>query len=433
MVRNFLLGFGIFSVVLSILIFSCKIPIGKCKPGASAQGEVQLWGTLPEIQMNAVVQAFNPQARDYAVRYKYVPEAEFNQRLLEALASGTGPDMIMAPYQTILTQASRIMPFPATSFGEKAFRDTYVDGASVLYSPQGALGLPVSVEPMVLFYNRTLFSKHGIITPPAYWDEVTNIVPALTVVSGGRFLESGIALGAPGTSYQKDIMMAIVAQLGQTPVVRIPNQMGELFFSVTANDPVTEGGDVKPLATVLRYLSQYADPGQKTFTWKEEMGDAADLFVGEKLAMYIGYAGEYPTLRARNPRGEFEMTTLPQTKGYNTFATGMRMYAISTLKTTKNPVAALTVESQFAGLGVSPTIAAIVGGVPAARSYAATQGLSPVVAQGMLVARGWYDSYATQSTLYTDAMFSDVINYRYNITDAAALFVGRLRDLYTKN
>jgi hypothetical protein len=111
----------------------------------------------------------------------------------------------------------------------------------------------------------------------------------------------------------------------------------------------------------------------------------------------------------------------------------MKMYAIATLKSSKNPTASFAVESQFASPGVSPAVAAIVGAVPALRSYAGTQGLDPVVARSMLVARGWYDPYYEQSTGYILSMISDIINYRYGVSDAVNIFVARLRDVYTKH
>jgi ABC-type glycerol-3-phosphate transport system substrate-binding protein len=427
--RTILLGVGIFATVLSVLIFSGKISVGD--KTQKVVGDVAVWGTLPEAPMNAITQSFNPAAKTYAVRYRYIPEDIFSQKLLEALASGTGPDVILAPYQTILSQADRIYPF---QMDEKGFRDLYVDGASILYTPQGVLALPVSIEPMVLFYNRTLFSKHGIINPPMYWDELTTLAPILTIKEGGKFIESAVALGTPGVPYSKDIIMAIISQLGQTPVVRLADRDGTAQFTVLVNRPVTEGSEILPLATADRFFTQFGDPGQNAYTWNQDQENvAADTFVAEKLAMYVGYSGEYQTLRNRNPRGDFQMTTLPQTRGYNTFSTGMRMYALATLKTTKNPLASLTVESQFAGMGVSPSIAAIVGGVPALRSYAGTQSLDPVVARSMLVAKGWYDSYQKETNAYASSMISDIINYRKGVNDAASAFSSRLVDLYNKN
>lgn len=434
--RNILLGVGIFATLFSVLIFSGKFPGLTGKKASAPIGDVVLWGTLPEGDMNRVIQEFNPKAKTYAVRYTYVPENEFNQRLLEALASGNGPDLIMAKYQTILSQENRIFPFPLVNFPEKSFKDTFVDGATVLFGPQGALGLPVSVEPMVLFYNRTLFSKHGIIAPPQYWDEVTAITPPLTIRENGqngRFIESSIALGTPNVPYAKDIVMAIVGQLGQVPVIRYANAQGEAYYNVLVNDPVTEESEILPLSSTNRFFTQFGDPGQKVYTWSESLGNATDFFVGEKLAMYVGYSGEYATLRARNPRADFDMAYLPQTRSNNNaFSTGMRMYAIAALKTSKNLTVALTVESQFSGAGVSPTLAPIVGGVPALRSYAGTQGLDPVIARSMLVARGWYDSHEKESTFHAQTMISDIINYRYGVNDASNLFVSRLRDLYSK-
>ncbi len=105
--------------------------------------------------------------------------------------------------------------------------------------------------------------------------------------------------------------------------------------------------------------------------------------------------------------------------------------AATALKSSKNPSAAFNVEAQFAGGGISPSIAAIVGGVPPFRAYAATPGLSSVVASGMLVARGWQDNFPNQSTSYIMTMISDILNNRESVTDAVANFVSRLQDLYT--
>lgn len=430
MLRNILLGVGIFAALFAVLIFSGKIPIGDKKNAPT--GEVVMWGTLPETEMNTIVQEFNPQAKTYRVTYREVREDVFDQKLLEALANGTGPDVIIAPYQNILHNSTRIFSFPLASIGEKEYKDAYVGGASIFFGQEGALALPISIEPMVLFYNRTLFSKHGIINPPTYWDEVSSIVPTLTLHNERRqFIEHGIALGAPNTPYAKDILMSIVAQLGQVPTIKQYTTNNESYITVIANEPIIPKGDVLPLTAATRFFVQFADPAQKLYSWNEYEGKADDMFVAEKLAMYIGYSGELNVLRNRNPRAEIEMAPFPQTRENNTFATGMRMYAIATLKSSKNLNAALTVEGAFAGSGVAPAIASITGGVPAFRQYASTPGLDSIIAKSMLVARGWHDIFYQQSTSYIASMISDTINGRQTVVDAVATCVSRLQDLYT--
>jgi ABC-type glycerol-3-phosphate transport system substrate-binding protein len=214
MLKNILMGLGIFAALLAVLIFSGKVPLGSNKANTPA-GEVVMWGTLPETSMNSIVQSFNNQAKTYRVTYREVREDVFSQKLLESLANGSGPDLILAPHQIILSQVSRIYPFPVTSISEKNFKDTFVDGATLFFTPYGAIALPVSIDPMVLFYNRTFFSKHGITNPPVTWDDIANIVPSLTILDNkNQFIESGIALGSPNLNYAKDIIMAIVGQLG---------------------------------------------------------------------------------------------------------------------------------------------------------------------------------------------------------------------------
>lgn len=430
MLRNILLGAGVFAALLAVLIFSGKIPVGN--KGSQATGEVTMWGTIPAESMNGILQQFNPKAKEYRVNYREIPEAQFNKALVEALANGNGPDLVIAPYQYVLANAARIYPFPAASMSEKTFKDTYVDAASVLMTPQGALGLPVSVDPMVLFYNRYLLSKHGIINPPAFWDDLVRLVPTLTVKDqSGQFAESAIALGASNVPHMKDIMMTVVSQLGQVPVLRQSGQDGSASVIVTANTPIEANQNIQPLSTAALFFTGFADPRKDTYTWPQYGEQADNQFVAERLAMYIGYASELPVLRSRNPKGDFEMTYLPQTKGYNTFAVGAQMYSVATLKTSKNLITALTVESQLAGSGVAPAIAAALGATPPFRSYATVQGVPDVIARSMLVTKLWYDSFPAESVGLVASMLADIISGRFNPTDAANTFVSRLQDLYT--
>lgn len=432
MLRTILLGAGVFAALLAVLIFSGKLPVGSGKT-AKPQGDVVVWGTIPQEKLANLLQTFNGDAQTYRVIYQEVREDMFVQTLVEALASGRGPDMILAPQQIILSQSARLTPFPIASFPEKSFKDMYVDGASLFFTPQGAIAFPVTIEPLVLFYNRTLFSKHGLVNPPGYWDEVVSMVPTLTVKNNReQFLESGIALGASNTPYAKEIIMSVVSQLGQVPVLKQYFQDGSIQASVLANSPVVEGGDVLPLTTVARFFTQFADPTKETYTWNAFSGNADEQFVAEKLAMYIGYSGEYQTLRDRNPRAEFAMTYLPQTRGYTTFATGARIYGVGVLQSSRNPTAAFFVQTAFASGAMAGQIATSIGAVPALRTYASTPGIDPVIGRSMLVARGWYDPYFIQSTGYMTTMISDIVNNRYGVNDATSLFVSRMQDLYSR-
>lgn len=430
MFKNILLGAGVFAGLFTVLIFSGRLPIGQ---GESVpKGEVVIWGTISSDFMEPLIQQYNIKAKTYRVSYKEVNENRFVSTLVDALANGAGPDMILAPYQIIISQSSRLYPYPLTSITEKTYKDAYVDGASVFWSPYGALALPVSIEPMVLFYNRTLLSKHGIANPPTHWDEFIDITPKLTVINNKSFTESAIALGSySNVPYTKDILITIVNQLGQAAVLQLYGSNG-LTYDVLVNKPVMGKEEVYPLTTAVRFITQFTDQSKETYTWSQFLSSAPELFIAEKLAMYIGYSGEFSGLQSSNQKLDFGMTYLPQIKDANTFTTGMRMYGLATLRQTRNPQAALVTESTLSGVQWSSSIASAVGGISPLKSVISQSGLPEVISRSALIARGWPDIYYNQSSELFARMMDEILSGRSLLTDAVERFEARFESLYYK-
>lgn len=431
MFKNILLGAGVLAGLLTVLIFSGRLPIGG---GESVPtGEVNIWGTVSSDFMEPLLQQYNISAKTYRVSYREINEARFVSTLVDALANGNGPDMILAPYQIILSQTSRLYPYPLTSITEKTYKDAYVDGASVFWSPYGALALPVSIEPMVLFYNRTLLSKHGISNPPTYWDDFVDIAPKLTVKKDGNFLESAISLGSyNNVPYTKDILVTIVGQLGQVPLLQEFGPSGPIY-NVFINTPLPTKQEVLPLVTATRFITQFVDPSKTTYTWSQFLGSATDLFIAEKLAMYVGYSGEQSGLQSSNQKLDLGMTYLPQIKDANTFTTGMRMYGLATIRQTRNPQASLVTESALSGAQWSSSIASAVGGISPLKSIVSNAGFPEAISRSALVARGWQDIYFNQSNDLFARLIDDILSGRSLVTDAVETFESRFISLYNGN
>ncbi|MDQ5962766.1 MAG: hypothetical protein QG653_573 [Patescibacteria group bacterium] len=426
-----IISVGLMAALFAMLLFSGRLPIGKT--AKTPQGTITVWGTLPQSEMENFFFQYSSQFKGQEIKYRFIREEDFSATLVDALASSQGPDAIIAPYQKILEQAKRIYPFPVASFPEKTYRDMYVDGSSIFWTPQGALALPVSIEPMVLFFNRTLLAKHGVSLPPEYWDEFNDVTPKLTVKTPqGSFSESAIALGAYGNvPYVKDIVTTIIHQLGQVVVFRQINSEGKAIGTVTANAPVQEGGDVFPLATGLRFFMEFSNPEKTRYTWNQFLPNAQDQFVAEKLALYVGYAGEAKTIRERNQRIDFDMTMLPQTRGYNTFVTGMKLYGMATLLQARNKELTFVIQSQVASLPWSTALAQAIGATPPHRAYLSTQGIPDTIKRSNLVARGWYDDKPEESASMFESMIRDVSGGRVDVSQAATQFVQRLQAKYT--
>ena len=164
-------------------------------------GEVLIWGTLDDRVFNAVMRDLaedNPALLQ--TTYVEKPIETFSAELSEAIASGRGPDLYVLQSDYILKDFPKIFPFLSAgekfSISERVFKDTFIDGAELFWSSQGALGIPIAVDPMVLFWNRDLLATAGFAEPPTEWEDLFDIAERATRRDSSKsILKSAIALG----------------------------------------------------------------------------------------------------------------------------------------------------------------------------------------------------------------------------------------------
>ena len=159
------------------------------------------------------------------------------------------------------------------------------------------------------------------------------------------------------------------------------------------------------------------------------MQNPLSLFLGEKLAMYIGYSSEYNQIKQENQKIDFGMAPIPQAKDYKTFSTGMRLYGIATLKTSKNINTAVEAQSSFAGT-YSKDVSNLIGGVSPIKANLMNNNLDEGLVKSTLNARGFYDLYQSKSTNLFSAMINDIITGRALVVDSVVNFVNKFARLY---
>src|SRR3990167_2430852 len=111
-----------FFIIFAVLVFAGIIPFFNATPDGVG-GEVVLWGTLPSANLAAPLEELNRENEEvFSVRYVEKKAATFDTELVEALASGTGPDMILLPHELIVRHENKEFPIPYASFSARAFR-----------------------------------------------------------------------------------------------------------------------------------------------------------------------------------------------------------------------------------------------------------------------------------------------------------------------
>src|ERR1035437_6417342 len=119
----------IVAAVLGVLVFSGIIPIGSSK--TTVQGTVVLWGTLDSQAVFTSLDDFNKANKDVIVKYVQKDSATFDQDLLEALASGTGPDLFFLPDSLAYHYNNRIFTIPYQSFPLASFQSAFAGAGEV--------------------------------------------------------------------------------------------------------------------------------------------------------------------------------------------------------------------------------------------------------------------------------------------------------------
>ena len=132
---------------------------------------IVMWGTLPKATFGKAIEDFNIENKT-AINYIQKNSQTFEQEFVEALASNKQPDILLLPDDLVVKQSSRLLEIPYETYPERTLRDTFVPISDIFRTSKGVVGFPLVVDPMVMYYNRTLFGNQNIVNPPKTWEEL---------------------------------------------------------------------------------------------------------------------------------------------------------------------------------------------------------------------------------------------------------------------
>jgi len=277
--------------VFAVMIFSGLLPIGKKSAKTAAQGTVILWGTLPEREMRGVIENFDGIDKNIlTIKYIQKSEDSYQQDLIEAFAGNTGPDLFFISPSMILKNEKLgfIYEMPFASYPEKNFRDTYIDGADVFLTKTGITGLPILVDPIVLYYNKNILSNEGVIKVPEYWDELIGLSQKLTKKKDdGSVSQSMIALGLfNNVTNAKDILATLLTQSNNSIVIRGSDNNATSVLSSGSYNTGTSA------VASLKFFTEFSNPSYEVYSWNRSLPQSKDFFISNKSAFYLGRASE---------------------------------------------------------------------------------------------------------------------------------------------
>jgi ABC-type glycerol-3-phosphate transport system substrate-binding protein len=276
----------LFSAALAVLLVSAG-----CNSGGSSAKTVTLnvWGVFETSDnMAPFIQAYQQAHPNVRISYTEKNVATYEQDLINALASGNGPDV----YEI------------QTAFLDVVKNDFVTSDGKIF-------AMPLTVDSLGLYYNKDILGAAGIATPPKTWNDLQADVKAVTKLNhAGTFTQSGVAMGTTSNiGSATDIMYELLLQ--NSPAYYTSD------FSRSTLDQATQtsGGQVFPAVKALNFYTSFSNPASDVYTWNQNSNYSIDAFANGQLAFLYGYSFTRDTILQKAPNLNFDVTAVPQPDG----------------------------------------------------------------------------------------------------------------------
>jgi len=325
--------FGVF-IVIGIAVFATK------KDGSStSSGSVIIWGTISQKWFDVMYKGSGlDKNKTTLISYVEKDESDFDQEFIEALAEGRGPDIVILRDDSVYKHRNKLFVIPYKNYTERSFKDKFIEGSEVFLSPEGVVAVPFIVDPMVMYWNRNIFTNNQVSQPPQYWDQIFSLIEKVTKKdSSGNVLQSAIALGEwRNITNAKEVVSMLLLQAG-TPIVK---RSANSINSALGNDI---SSIITPTESTLNFYTQFSNPTSNFYTWNRSLNSSLNMFLSGNLAMYLGFASEIFSIEQKNSNLNFDVTSVPQTRNTNKKTVFGHIYSFAITKQSKNVAGSYTV------------------------------------------------------------------------------------------
>lgn len=370
-------------------------------------GTVVIWGTMKESTFDTIlIEMAGGDTAFQNVTYVEKNPKTYLANLVEAIASGKSPDLVMLPDSQVVSFAGKIVPIPYSTFSQRNFNDAFLDEGSIFLSGSGVLGMPILIDPLVMYYNRDLFATAGIATYPKTWTELQAIAPKMTSLDAGSNVKrSAVAMGSyDNVNHAKEILSALFMQVGE----QIVSFGADGRLTSSFGNAKGEGAVETPAQSALRFYTNFSNPSQSIYSWNRALPNSLDAFVAGDLGIYFGRASENSIISSRNQNLAFAVAPLPQTAGAKVRITYGSMTALSIPRGSQNVAGAIIIARKLSEPKASQLFATVSGLPPVRRDLLADvpdDSALSVFAGAALISRTWPDP----NPQATDAIFKRMI------------------------
>ena len=423
---------GIFSllIIVSVIIFA------RYKGSGVDQINVVIWGTISTADFGRIIEKttlYNNKLLEVAYLEKDLET--FDEELVEALAAGGGPDLFLLPHDKIEKQKNKITLIPFKSFSQRAFKDSFIEGSEIYLDPEGIIALPFIVDPLVMYWNRNIFTDAKKTMPPKYWDEFYSLASEISKKDGAlNISQSLVSFGEyRNVTNAKEIISTLMMQAG-TPIVKKEGGIGRSVMNESSCLKLI----LPPGEAAVNFYTEFGNPVKPFYSWNRSMPLSLVYFLSGDLALYFGFSSEIFDIQKKNPNLNFDVTTVPTSREPATAECGInisyaRFYGLSISHGSRNPNAAFAVASILTSTQGISAVVEVLNISPVRRdllSQRPNDAYKSVFYDSAIRSRSWLDPDPAASDDIFARMIEDITSGRERTSTAVSKADRELSDLF---
>ncbi|MCX6813060.1 MAG: extracellular solute-binding protein [Candidatus Azambacteria bacterium] len=401
----------IVSAIVVIILLLASVFFG-ILPGSRStkpsQTTLEFWGLFDSSSVwQPVFDAYRKNNSNVYFNYVQMNPDTYEQDLIEALASGKTPDIIMFRSSWLPKHGNKVSPLSETLMTLRNFQETFPDVATVDFVSQNKIyALPVWTDVLAMFYNKDLFNTANVATPPKTWDDFIKTVQKLSDKDKfGNLTKSGAAIGAANNiNNAADILSLLMLQDGT-------KMISDDGTAAVFDQPITVGSETyKPGESALRFYTDFASSKSGAYTWNNKLPNSFNAFASGQTAIIFDYAVNMPRLKQAAPNLRLGIAPVPQLAGAAKTVNYADFWGYSVPLASKNPEAAWNFLVFLTTKDINQYFANTVSRPASRRDVLSEEQASPdlgVFAESILSATNWYRVDPTT----IDNIFKDMINF----------------------
>lgn len=408
-------------VVTAIFAVSFVVGVGlfAVSKGTSSKvtADLAVWGTVPSEVFNTALENSSLKGSKL-IKIRYVEKniSTFDTEFIEALADGVGPDIVIIRDDYVYKNRNRLFVIPYANYTERSFKDNFIEAGEIFLSPQGVVALPFMIDPMVMYWNRDLFSNSLIAEVPKYWEDFYGLVEKTTKRdSNANILQSTVAMGEwSNITNAKEIISMLMLQAG-TPIT----SRTETGVSSVLNSKLNY--TIIPAESAINFYTQFSNPTSQNYTWNRSLPTSLNMFLSGKLATYIGFASEIFSIQQKNSNLNFDVTYVPQIREASKKTVFGRMHAVALVKQSTQLAGAFTAVSALTESSALKSLEAITNLPPVRRSLIGskpTDAFRVVFYNSALISKSWIDPDLVGSNKVFRDMIDSITSGRSRVSGA---------------